>query len=194
MFWPTDPVAIPWIPIGICIFSVQAFLIGAIGAVLGGQLTKRSKTQQRMLAVGVLCSLALLSSLAIVGNDELIKRKISRNQHLAEIRMRAIYRAATKAAEDRHDPRAALDYREVVARYRGPTFSEHEWMGMTRNFLRRNGYVYQVRYSLVSPGEIVVVAHPIDYRDQVRESLCLDKSGQLKRFFADSQEQAGGSC
>jgi hypothetical protein len=150
-----------------------------VGSVVGHLLAKRSGVK-RTIPLAALCLIIAISSVRIAGNDSLISRKIVEDRRLAEDRVRALYDAATSAAADRHDLSAGQDPMEVRGHYKGPSFSEEEWEGMTRNLLRRNGYVYQIHLSQEPPQGILVYALPIAYYDRVKEGLCLDDSGKLR--------------
>ncbi len=178
-WWPEDPIAAPLVPIVLAVVTSGALLLGTGGAVIGYGLRGNSLVRGRLGPV-VLLSIAVISSGAIVGNGLLVTQKIRRNRGIAEQRVRALYQAAEHAVAVYGDEGNAQDSAKVRKYYQGPSFDDQEWQGMTRNFLRRDGFVYQIHIAKPPDQGVLVYALPIEYPARVKEGLCLDLTARMQ--------------
>jgi hypothetical protein len=142
----------------------------------------------------VLVSVALISSGVIAGNGPLVNHMIRRDRVRAEERVQALYQAAARAVAECGAVDCAIDSARLRSHYRGPSFSDEQWQGMTRDLLRGDGYQYQIYLSQPPARGVVVSALPTEYYERVREGLCLDDSGRMQCPLAFSGERECAPC
>jgi len=134
IWWPDDPIAVPWVPIVLTIVPLGAALFASLGTAIGRLWMPRSVHYSKV-SIGVLCGIGILCSTVIAGNGTLINQKIRLNRPIAEQRVKALYQAAILAIKDAGEE-SAQDAAKVRKFYRGPKFNNAEWEGMTRNLMR----------------------------------------------------------
>ncbi len=193
-WWPDDPIAVPWVPIAVTVASVGAVFIGLLGGALGYGIQHGHARVPRWQAYTTTAAVTVLGSAAIAGNGLLVTHKIRTDRMVAEKRVRSLYDAAVCAVGEHGDLSSAQDGIKVERCYHGPAFNSSEWQGMTRNFMRRNGYVYQIHLALPPAQGVLVYALPIEYRDRVKVGLCLDSSGRTRCPLNVSRGQACIPC
>jgi hypothetical protein len=177
--WPDDPIAVPLVPFVLTIVPLGAAISAAVGTVIGYRWMLRAIRYPRV-SIGILVGIGILSSVAIAANDLLINQKIRYNRPVAEQRVRALYEAATLAIKESGEGASARYDTKVRKFYRGPRFSDGEWEGMTRNFMRENGFVYQIHIEPPPAQGVLVYALPIEYEDRVGLGFCLDETGRMQ--------------
>jgi hypothetical protein len=179
LWWPDDPIAGSFVPFAVVVESVGALFVGGVGSMVGYQL--RNEVALSLKAgMAALVIIAVLGVGAIAGNGALVTQKISRDRVIAEERVRSLYQAAARTVADSGETNSADDSAKVRSHYKGPAFDDEEWQGTTRNFLRRNGFVYQLHIAPPPGHGIVVCALPIEYLDRVKDGFCIDDSGRMQ--------------
>jgi hypothetical protein len=179
IWWPDDPIAVPWVPVVLTAVPFGAALFAAAGAVLGYAWAPKS-IRYPSVNIGILGGIGILCSTAIAANGPLINQKIRYNRPIAEERVKALYQGAIVAIKESGEETSAQDNKAVRKFYRGPRFTDSEWDGMTRNFMRENGFVYQIHIE-PPPGQgVLVYALPIEYEDRVGLGFCLDDTGRME--------------
>jgi hypothetical protein len=193
-WWPDDPTAGPWVPIVVTVTFVGALLIAVFGGALGHRRQNGHACLSRWQAYTTIAAVTVACSGAIAGNGLLVTHKIHTDRMVAEERVRSLYEAAARTVADYGDVSSAQDGIKVEGHYRGPAFNDSEWQGLTRNLMRRNGYVYQIYLAQPPAGGVLVYALPIEYEDRVKVGLCLDGSGRLRCPLIVRRDQACIPC
>lgn len=159
-WWPQDPIAVPLVPVMLAVESVGALLVGALGSLAGYRLGRARSVGLVRGAKAALVAVAAIGSAAIALNGPLVASKIHQDRLIAARRVQALYEAASRAiaecGSETYSAMCADDSDRVRSHYRGPAFRDEEWEGMTRNFLRENGYVYQIHVAQPPAHGVVV--------------------------------------
>ena len=178
IWWPDDPIAVPWIPVVLTVMAVATGLVAIVGTVIGWGMPQPGRNFR--VGIGVLIGIGIVCSTVIATNGSLVNQKIRYNWPIAEQRAEALYQAAMLATQESGQEASAEDAAKVRKFYRGPRFSDGEWEGRTRNFMRENGFVYQIHIA-PSPGQgVLVYALPIEYQDRVGPGSCLDDTRRMQ--------------
>lgn len=179
IWWPDDPIAVPWIPVVLTVVPLGAALFAAVGAAIGYCWTPQPLRYSKV-SIGLLGGVGIFCSAAITANGPLVNQKIRYNRPIAEQRVKALYQAATLAIKESGEEASAQDGTKVRQYYRGPRFNDGEWEGMTRNLMRENGFVYQIHIQPPPAQGVLVYALPIEYEERVGPGFCFDDTAQVQ--------------
>ena len=179
IWWPDDPIAVPCVPVVLTVVPLGAALFAAVGTVVGcGGMPNSVRTSR--VSIGILLGIGIFCSIVIAANVPLVNQKIRHNRPIAEQRVKALYDAAALAVKESGEEASAQDSTKVRRFYRGPRFSDGGWEGMTRNFMRENGFVYQIHIAPPPAQGVLVYALPIEYEERVGPGFCLDVTGRMQ--------------
>lgn len=176
IWWPSDPIAGPWVPYSIALNTVIA-LVAALTAGLTARKVFVSSKTWRYAAWAVLSGCAAFGPVMLGITPRLVARRIAYNDRVAAERFASLKKAVERTAIEANDPSCICQGTELENHYSGPPFSAEDWRRVTGNYVKRDGYFFMVYCR--EKGGYTIDAGPARERGDGTRRFCTDESGRV---------------
>ena len=176
IWWPTDPIAGSWVPIGVAIATTLATLVAFVAG-MAARSTNLSMAIHRQAATLVFAGCVAFGPVALALTPPLVAHRIAVNDKLAAERFASLEKAVQQTASDRRDDGSVCDGSALGRNYSGPLFSVEDWHRITGNYVKQDGYVFMV-YCREQGGYTIDAMPSRDKGDGTRH-FCTDESGAI---------------
>jgi hypothetical protein len=174
LWWPTDPIAGPWVPITVAVASAATLLVAFIAAAAGRRITLVPAIRPRAVWP-VLVGCVAFGPVALALTPRFVALRIAVNDRLAAERFASLKSAVQQIASD---PRGRIcDGLALKRHYSGPRFSDEDWGRITGNYVKQDGYFFMVYCR--EQGGYTINAMPARNKGDGTRHFCTDESARL---------------
>jgi hypothetical protein len=173
LWWPTDPIAGPWVPITVAVASGVTVLLAFVAAVAGRRISSATAIHPRAVWPALVACVAF-GPVALAVTPSLVAHRIALNDRLAAERFASLKNAVQKTASA---PRRICDGSALKLHYSGPRFSDEDWDQITGNYVKQDGYFFML-YCREKNG-YTIDAMPSRNKGDGTRHFCTDESGRL---------------
>jgi len=176
IWWPTDPIAGPWVLLGVAVSTLLAALISFAAGLTGRKVAPSGQRILRFLWLALVCCVAF-GPVALALTPPIVKSRTRRNDRMAAERFEALTSAVRRTYAGLSDPTRICDGSALKRYSSGSPFADEDWHRITGNYVKKNGYFYMV-YCREVDGYTIVAAPAREKGDGTRR-FCTDESGRL---------------
>lgn len=176
IWWPSDPIAGPWVPFGVAAATIAAVLVSLVAGLAGRKLPISNETYRRAAWVALL-GLVAFGPVTLALTPPLVGYRIVRNDRVAAERFTSLKNAVERTAAEAGEPKRICDGSALQRHYAGPPFSNEDWQRITGNYVKQDGYLFMVYCR--EKGGYAIDARPARERGDGTHQFCTDESGRL---------------
>jgi hypothetical protein len=174
LWWPTDPIAGPWVPITVAVASAVTLLVAFIAAAAGRRTALVTAIRPRAVWP-VLVACVAFGPTALALTPRIVAHRIAVDDWLAAERFASLKSAVQQTASDPSGP--ICDGSALKRHYSGPRFSDEDWGRITGNYVKQDGYFFMVYCR--ERGGYTIDAMPTRNKGDGTRHFCTDESGHL---------------
>ena len=175
IWWPSDPIAGPWVPHSIAANTLIALVFSLIAGLTARRVFTSNPTWRRA-AWAALSGCVAFGPVTLAITPPLVGRRIAYNDRMAAERFASLKNAVERTAAGR-DPGRLCDGTELERHYSGPPFSDEDWRRITGNYVKQDGYFFMVYCR--EKGGYTIDAGPARERGDGTRRFCTDQSGKV---------------
>jgi hypothetical protein len=176
IWWPSDPIARPWVPIIVAVDTTLAGLVATVAGVAGRRVRLSAKLY-RLAAWLALVGCVAFGPVALALTPPLVAHRIAINDQLAAERFASLKKAVQATASDPRDHTGVCDGLKLMRHYSGPRFNFEDWHRITGNYVTQDGYVFMVYCR--EQGGYTIDAWPTRVKGDGTRHFCTDESGSI---------------
>ncbi len=175
IWWPSDPIAGPWVPYSVAANTVAAVLVSLAAGLAARRLSMSNRTWRPAVWVALFGCVAF-GPVALALTSPLVEQRIARNDRIAAERFTSLKNAVERTAEAGGSGRLC-DGRALELHYSGPPFSDEDWRRITGNYVKQDGYFFMVYCR--EKGGYTIDAGPARGPEDGTRRFCSDESGKV---------------
>jgi hypothetical protein len=175
LWWPTDPIAGPWVPISVAVNTTLALLVALIAGMTVRTLRLSTATHRRAAWL-TLAGCVALGPVALALTPPLVAHRIALNDRAADERFQSLRTAVQHTASDANG-QLICDGSVLQRYYSGPRFSQEDWRRITANYVKQDGYFFMVYCH--EQGGYTIHAMPARHEGDGTRHFCTDESGRI---------------
>jgi hypothetical protein len=174
IWWPSDPIAGPLVPISVAVNTVLAGLAATVAGVAGRRVHLAVRIDRRAAWLA-LAGCVAFGPVALALTSPLVAHRIWVNDQVAALRFESLKNAIQQTASD---PRGRIcDGSALKRHYSGPRFGDEDWGRITGNYVMQDGYFFMVYCR--EQGGYTIDAMPTRSKGDGTRHFCTDESGHL---------------
>jgi len=176
IWWPSDPIAGPWVPISVAVCTAFAGLVATVAGVAGRGVRLSTKIYRRAGWLALAACVAF-GPVALALTSPFVAYRVWVNDQVAALWFESLKNAAEQTASGPEHQAGVCDVSTVKRRYSGPPFSEKDWQHITGNYVKQDGYFFMVYCR--EQGGYTIDAMPARNKGDGTRHFCTDESGRL---------------
>jgi len=176
IWWPTDPIARPFLPVAIPIATVAAMIVSLMAGLTVRKISVSNSSLRRVIWVALMCCFVLELS-TIAATPRLVAHKVRANDRVAIKRFIALKEAVEQTMAQPGGAQLSCNGSILKRSYLGPTFTETDWQRIAGNYVMQGGYVFMVYCH--ETGGYTIDTHPARIKGDGTLQLCTDESRKI---------------
>ena len=176
IWWPTDPIAGPWVPITVAVATALAGLVAFVAGLAVRRVRLPTATSRRAVWL-VLVGCVVSGPVALAFTQPLVAHRVKVNDQIAAKRFESLRSAVQQTAKVSADKPGVCDGMTLKAHYSGPRFSGEAWKRITANYVKEDGYIFMVYCR--EQGGYTIDARPSRDKGDGTRLFCTDESGRV---------------
>lgn len=176
IWWPSDPIAGPWVPISIAVNTIIAIILAFSSGAAARWVPLSAALPRRAGWFALACCVAF-GPVTLGLTRPVVARRVAFNDRAAAERFESLRRAVRLTALDVNGRIRICDGAALKRRYSGPKFSGEDWRRITGNYVAQDGYFFMIYCH--ERGGYTIDALPVPTPGEGTRHFCAEESGRV---------------